>query len=319
MSIEVSVCIANWNCRDMLRDCLRSLLRQPQGVRLEVVVVDNASSDGAAEMTEREFPEVALIRNSENRGFAKASNQAAQAATGEYLFFLNNDTLVSPLSLRGLVDYARQHPAAGMIGPRLRDANGAFQISYRRRPTVTVLLHRTAIFRWTRLFGSNYRRYRRGGYDPHYRGPVDLLMGAAVFLPHDLFFACGSWDEDFAFGGEDLELAVRIGERREVHFVPDVEIIHHGRVSSRLNVGFSTESVEIGYVRYLRKTGTSALALALYKLAVTLDAPIQLAGMIGQYVGRRLAGRTEKAAKSLLALRGLSHFVRRSMPKFWRA
>ena len=78
----VSICIPNWNCRAVLHGCLESLLRQPQGVRLEVIVVDNASTDGAAELVAREFPEVVLIRNSSNRGFSAANNQAA-ARRGE--------------------------------------------------------------------------------------------------------------------------------------------------------------------------------------------------------------------------------------------
>src|SRR5262249_49309675 len=80
--IHVSVGVPNWNCRDLLRDCLASLLRQPQGVSLEVVVVDNASTDGAMEMVAAEFPEAILVRNATNEGFARASNRAAQDATG---------------------------------------------------------------------------------------------------------------------------------------------------------------------------------------------------------------------------------------------
>src|SRR5207249_541570 len=119
--IDVTVCIANWNCRDLLRACLESLCDQPQGVRLEVAVVDNASTDGAADMVAREFPEVILCRNLANLGFARANNQAAQRASGRYLFFLNNDTLVPPGALGRLIDYALAHPEAGLIGPRLVD------------------------------------------------------------------------------------------------------------------------------------------------------------------------------------------------------
>jgi GT2 family glycosyltransferase len=317
-AVEISVCIANWNCRDVLRACLASLLDYPQGVSLEVIVVDNASADGAADMVARDFPEVNLIRNETNQGFARASNRAAERTRGKYLLFLNNDTVVPPRALARLAAFARRHPEAGMIGPRLRDADGKFQISYRRKPTVPALLHRTTLLRWTGLFSRPYREYRRGGFDPHHEGPVDLLMGAAVLMPRAVYRDGHRWDEDFAFGGEDLELAARVGRRHAVLFASSVEITHYGRVSSRLNVGFSTESVALGYVHYLRKVGTSRAAVRLYKLAVTLDAPLQLVGKLGQFVGRRLLGRDEKARKSLLAARGLAYFVFRSLPKFWR-
>src|SRR5437764_10875413 len=80
--IDVTVCIANWNCRDLLRGCLESLQDRPQGVSLEVIVVDNASTDGAPEMVANEFPEVVLVRNDTNRGFSTANNQAAAKARG---------------------------------------------------------------------------------------------------------------------------------------------------------------------------------------------------------------------------------------------
>src|SRR5439155_26361969 len=121
---DVSVCIANWNCRELLRACLESLHDQPQGVRLETIVVDNASQDGAAAMVARDFPEVVLLRNPTNLGFAKDNNRAAEYARGRYLFFLNNDTFVPAGSLRRLVEFADGHPTVGLIGPRLRDADG---------------------------------------------------------------------------------------------------------------------------------------------------------------------------------------------------
>src|SRR5437762_4353250 len=104
--IDVTVCIANWNCRALLRACLESLHDQPQGVRVETVVVDNASHDGAADMVARDFPEVLLVRNAQNVGFARANNQAAARAGGRYLLFLNNDTVVPAGALRRLVEFA---------------------------------------------------------------------------------------------------------------------------------------------------------------------------------------------------------------------
>ena len=315
----VSVCVANWNCREMLQKCLESLLCWPQGVPLEVIVVDNASRDGSAAMVMRKFPQVRLVRNNSNRGFARASNQAARFARGPYLFFLNNDTEVPALTLRRLLEYALAHPEAGMIGPRLRDSLGNFQISYRSTPSVAALLHRTVLLRWTGVLACSYRRYRRSGFDPFHDGQVDLLMGAAVLIPREVFFECGQWDEDFAFGGEDLELAARIGKRYPVLFAPIAEVKHHGRVSSRLNIGFSTESVAIGYVKFLRKAGTSSPKLFLYKLAITLDSPFQTLIKLAQWAARRLTNRPEKAGKSLLAARGHAHFLLNSLLRFWRA
>src|SRR5436190_959416 len=147
-TVDVSVCIANWNCAPLLRKCLRSLFDNPQGASFEAIVVDNGSTDGAAEMVAAEFPQVRLVRNAANRGYAVACNQAAALARGRFLFFVNNDTEIPAATLRRLLDHAA-NAEVGMIGPRLREPGGAVQISYRRRPTIRALLHKTSILRWT--------------------------------------------------------------------------------------------------------------------------------------------------------------------------
>jgi GT2 family glycosyltransferase len=315
----VSVCVANWNCADLLRRCLRSLFDQPQGAAFEVVVVDNASTDGAADVVAAEFPQVTLLRNPTNRGFAAASNQAAAAARGRFLFFLNNDTEVPPQALGKLVAHAVANPGAGLIGPRLREPDGSVQISYRRRPTIPALLHKLSLFRWTGLFRQAYKHYRRGAFDPHGVRPVEVLMGPAVLVPRAVFDAVGGWDERYRFGVEDIDLSVQVGKTRAVVFAGDVEVVHHGRASSRSNVGFVAPSVVTGYVQFFRKAGAGRGPLLAYKLAVTLDAPVQFLCKVVEACARRAAGQRENAARSWAAARGVWAFLRRELVRFWRA
>lgn len=318
-AFDVSVCIVNWNCRDYLQACLQSLRESATEVSLEVLVVDNGSRDGAADMVAELFPEVVLVRNAENAGFARANNQAAELARGRYLFFLNNDTVVPPGTLRGLLDYARVHPECGIIGPRLRDEQGRPQLSCRARPTLSALLHRITWLRWLGLFRGDYRRYRgrdaAAGQAPR---PVEILMGAALFVPRSVFRACGAWDEEYTFGGEDIDLCARISRNYRVIHHPGLEIVHFGRVSSRQHIGFSYAHTVIGVTRFLRKHGCSRAGLLSYKLALTLDAPLRWFGHAVRYAWRQLRGQRDRAAKSRMVMRALEHFLMRELPALWR-
>ena len=193
--------------RHVLRDCLASLAGTANAMPLQIIVVDNGSTDNSANMIAAEFPAVELIRNADNSGFARANNQAARLARGRYLFFLNNDTIVPAGALRRLVAFARAHPEAGMVGPRLRDGVGRVQVSCRARPNMTTFLNRISLVRWLGLVKTRYRRYRRDTFDPDRMQYVDVLMGAAILIPRRLFIEVGRWDEDYAFGGEDLTRA----------------------------------------------------------------------------------------------------------------
>jgi GT2 family glycosyltransferase len=312
------VCIVNWNCKDLLRGCLRSLHSQRQGVRAEVIVVDNASTDGAASMVQSEFPRVRLIHNRNNVGFARGNNQAARLARGRYLFFLNNDTLVPPGTLKRLIASARTRPRLGLLGPLLRDGRGRIQLSARRRPTVAALLHRLTLLRWTGLFRAAYRRYR-GREEAEGSRCVEVLMGAALLMPRHVFRCVGGWDETYTFGGEDVDLCVRVSRQFEVVYHPEVEITHFGRVSSRQRIGFVHSNTVIGITRSLRVVGTPAWALAAYKIAFTLDSPLQWALAAGRYAWARVRRRKTAAQRALLELRGIGYFLRHGLAAFWRA
>jgi N-acetylglucosaminyl-diphospho-decaprenol L-rhamnosyltransferase len=317
--IDVSVCIVNWNCRDYLQACLQSLRESALDVSLEVLVVDNGSSDGAADMVAELFPEVVLIRNAENAGFARGNNQAAELARGRYLFFLNNDTVVPPGTLRGLLDYAQAHPEAGILGPQLRDEQGQPQLSYRARPTLPALLHRITWLRWLGLFRGKYRRYRGRNSDTGQTPrSVEILMGAALFMPRAVFRACGAWDEEYTFGGEDIDLCARVSRRYRIIYHPGLEIVHFNRVSSRQHIGYSYSHTVIGVTRFLRKHGCSPAGLLFYKLALTLDAPLRWCGHAVRCAWRRLRRQPHRAAKSRIVMRGLGHFLLHELPTLWR-
>jgi hypothetical protein len=288
-----------------------------QGLRLEVIVVDNASTDGAAEMVARAFPRVILVRNADNAGFSRANNQAAKLAHGRYLFFLNNDTVVLPGALRRMVEYARAHPEIGLLGPRLRDKRGRTQVSCRRRPAIAALLHRTCLLRWTGLFRAAYRRYRAREATTDQVRPVEVLMGAALLAPRDVFRESGGWDEEFTFGGEDIDLCTRIGRNRAVVYHPGIEIVHHGRASSRQRIGHVYGETIIGVARSMRKAGASSTALGLYKLVVTMDEPLHWLRQLGQYLYRRTRGRRAAAERSAAVLHGIGGFLTRGLFEFW--
>src|SRR5262249_43247337 len=151
------------------------------------------------------------------------------------------------------------------------------QTSFRRRPTVSTFLLRTSLLRWTPVLRNFYRQYRRHSErDRSDTRHVEVLLGAAIFMAREVFEECGGWDEQFIFGGEDLDLSTRIGRDRPIVYLPSVEIIHHGRLSTRQHIGFASRHILAGFVRFLRKSGNSRLSILAYKFFMTVEAPIQI-------------------------------------------
>lgn len=151
----LSVCVVNWNTRDLLRACLQSLYRYPPSEPIEVIVVDNASADGSAAMVRAEFPQVVLIANSENLGYARGNNQAMQRAQGEFILLLNPDTEVFEDTLDNALAFMRAHPDAGAIGAKQLFPDGRVQPSVRGFPTPANLL--SEVSGLARLFPKSRR------------------------------------------------------------------------------------------------------------------------------------------------------------------
>ena len=127
--MNLSVIIVNWNTRDLLRECLKSVLKQTKGLDYEVLVVDNGSSDDSVRMIKKAFPWIKLMENRENLGFSKANNQAIRRARGEFILLLNSDTKIAENAFKKMVDFARANPQIGVLGPRLLNADGNSQAS----------------------------------------------------------------------------------------------------------------------------------------------------------------------------------------------
>jgi GT2 family glycosyltransferase len=322
--VMVSVCVVNWNSRELLRRCLASLVHQDQGVSLEVVVVDNGSWDGAAEMVARDFGGVRLIRNEGNRGYAAACNQGWRASCGRYVLFLNNDTEVPAGTLGKLVEVAERYGDGVLFAPRLRGWDGGVQVSWRGELTLGALWHRVGWLRWTGWYREAYERYRRGGGVVVEGGgggvvAVEAVLGCAVLVRRGALEAVGGWDEGYRFGVEDLELCRRLRGHGRLYYVGSVEVVHYGRVASRENIGYVVGGVACGYVRYLRQSGVGGWRLWLYKAAVTVDVPWQCVVKGVEGLCRWVVGRRDGARRSWLAMRGAWGFLRGGLVGFWRS
>ena len=315
---DVSVCIVNWNGQKVLSNCLASLEANRGEIDLEIIVVDNDSSDGSVDGLELTFPNVILIRNTSNRGFAVANNQAAGRASGRYLLFLNNDTIVPPGSLHGLVEFMDEHAEVAGVGPKLIGGDGLPQRTSRNLPTLRALLHRGVLpVRWTHLFARHYREYRHH-FDLSRSGPVPQLAAAALMVRPEAFSQMGKWDEQFEFGVEDVDFCLRLTQFGPIYYIADISITHLGRVSSHLNRGWVFRSYQCGYVQYFRKHHRSRWAPLIYKLGITIDTPLRLLPLVLKSAVSRLVGNREEAARSRERAAALRFFLSEGLLRFWK-
>jgi GT2 family glycosyltransferase len=233
MTPTVSIIIVSWNAKRYLAECLGSIDQRACRYPMEIIVVDNASSDGSAEMIGQEFAHVRLIRNSDNLGFAKASNIGIRASSGRFAALINSDVQVGRNCITQLVEFCDAHPDVAVAGPRIIGADGRLQRSCRGFPGVWNMLCRAlaldALFPRNAWFG--------GYLLPHCShdqvAPVDILSGCFWLVRRQAIDAVGPLDEAFFMYGEDMDWCRRFWNAGwRIVYVPEASAVHYGGASS---------------------------------------------------------------------------------------
>ncbi|MFH0873980.1 MAG: glycosyltransferase family 2 protein [Candidatus Komeilibacteria bacterium] len=256
--MKVTVVIVSWNVADLLRRCLSSLRQHSTTMDLEVIVVDNNSLDDSITMMQTEFPEVVLLKNNVNKGFAAANNQGFLQASGDYILMLNPDTEVRPNAIEQLIHYLAQHPAVGIIGPALINPDGSRQHSVRRNPTV---FDQTAVL--LKLINVvpviwPLRQYLCLDFDYTRPAEVQQLMGAALCFRRSLLTTIGPLDEDFFLWFEEVDFCCRTQKAGlKLFYYPLAEIVHLGKASFRQHFTLKLQKMfNRSLITYFLKHGT---------------------------------------------------------------
>ena len=220
--MDISIIIVNWNTKRLLLDCLASVFKTVQKVSMEIWVADNASIDGSVEAVRHSYPDVKIIQNSKNLGFAAANNKAFKRMMGRYALLLNTDTVLTEGAVKSLYTFMENNPDAGMVCGQLLNQDGSKQNSIASFPRITSLLLNETLLRI--LFPKQYPSKRR-----EYNGPieVDSGIGACLMVRKKTMDHVGFLDEDYFFFFEETDWARRIKQAEwKIYFVPSAKITH---------------------------------------------------------------------------------------------
>lgn len=234
MKLDVSVIIVNWNTKGLLQNCIESVYQQAGDIQYEIIVVDNASSDGSAEMVTTNFGQATLIRNAQNRGFAAANNQGLAVAKGRYVLLLNSDTVVLDGAIAKTVSFADNNPEVAVVGCRVLNADRTLQPTCFMFPSLlNLILSSTYLYKlWpgSRFWG----RERMSWWDRKDVREVDVVTGCFMLVRREAFAQVGLMDERFFVYGEETDWCYRFKRAGwKVMFAPVAEIVHFGGGSSR--------------------------------------------------------------------------------------
>ena len=272
MSIDVSVIIVSYNVIKFLQKCLESLYKTPTEVKFEVLVVDNNSTDGSAEMIQLNFPLVHWIQNDHNKGFAAANNQAIMQSSGRYIWMLNPDTILVDDALSPLVNLLDENPQAAVCGSRLLNHDYSLQPSCYPFPTLGR--------EFWRLFHLDLIRkiaeYPMHQWDLDKPVEVDNIQGASLLLRRAFLDQIGLLDDSFFMYTEEVDLNYRLKKAGwKIYWEPRSKIIHYGGQSTKLNQTAMFLQLYKTKIQFFRKH-YSGITTSFYKLVLALAAILRI-------------------------------------------
>jgi GT2 family glycosyltransferase len=233
--LRLSVIIVSYNVYPFLDNCLRSVRQALKKIDGEIIVVDNASVDRTVELVKNHFPDVTVIANTRNGGFAVGNNQGIVASKGEFILLLNPDTIVSEDTFMTCLDFMDQHPDAGAIGVKMLDGSGQF-LPESKRGLPTLLSSFMKMSGLYHLFprSSKWNNYYQGYIGENETAKIDVLCGAFMFMRKKVLDETGYLDEAFFMYGEDIDLSYRISKAgHSIYYLPTTSIIHYKGESTR--------------------------------------------------------------------------------------
>ena len=205
--MQLSIIIVSWNTCRLLRRCLRSIASYPPRNNYEVIVIDNGSVDGSADMVRSDFPDVCLVPNVRNTGFAPANNQGFKVAKGSYVLLLGSDTEVRDCALQSMIAFLRSHPEAGAVSPKLISPDGRLQRSCKRFPTLGNALAMYCSLHWLN------KHYLMEDFDHDSLRQVDQPDATSIMFRRELIEEIGGFDENYSILYNDVDLCQKLKKR----------------------------------------------------------------------------------------------------------
>ncbi|MEW6377851.1 MAG: glycosyltransferase family 2 protein [Thermodesulfobacteriota bacterium] len=269
--MDLSIIIVNWNIKDLLMQCLGSILQMTQGFKKEIFVVDNGSEDGSPSMVKERFPEVDLIENSRNLGFARASNQALRVSKGRYCLLLNPDTQVKEEAIEKLISFMDAYPKVGVAGAQLLNSDGYKQNSIANFPSLTTELLNKNLLRW--LFPDRFPGKERNYSEPI---EVDSVIGACMMVRKEAMEQVGLLDEDYFLFLEETDWCYRMKKAGwKVYHVPQAEVYHfQGKSAEKEKKRAKVEYYRSRYHFFKKNRGSLQWSILLIGLLIKLGVEV---------------------------------------------